>query len=152
LRSTKQKGINTVINIGNVGAVRHDANDVAKLRRELRNAGLDERYHEAAIAGCRAAGILNDVPDSGDVADGRLHAGAEDTRKARLARLNAAKENPTTRSNVVLLEGLLKRGGVTLDAILDADLAKIDAVFAASRLTVGDRLAAKSLLHQYGCL
>jgi hypothetical protein len=79
-------------------------------------------------------------------------ASADDLRKSRLDRLSAAKENPTTRSNVVLLEGLLKRGGVTLDAVLDGDLAKIDAVFAASRLTVSDRLAAKSLLHTYGCL
>jgi len=77
---------------------------------------------------------------------------ADEAKRARIDRLNAAKADASTRSNIVLLEGLLRRGGVSLDDVVAGDIAAIDKMFAQSKLTISDRLSAKALLHRYGCL
>jgi hypothetical protein len=135
------------LNIGNVAASRHDASDVVRLRRELRDHGLDEQHHEKVLAACRAANILNDQSDASYVA-----ASADDVKKARLAKLSAAMETPTGRSNVEMLRGILARGGVALDDVAGADRIEVDKLFAQSRLTTLEKMQCKSLLHRFAGL
>ncbi len=77
---------------------------------------------------------------------------AEDARLSRLAKLNAAKADPAHRSNIAMLEGLLRRGGVTLDDVAGADIVEVDKIFAGSRLSSLEKMQAKSLLHRFGGL
>ncbi len=129
-------------------AMAHDENVVAKLRHALETViGLPREHHEAIIHACRAADL---IPAS--YAGAEMHASAADEKKARLAKLNAAKENPATRSNVEMLAGILRRGGVDLDDVAGADRIEVDKVFAQSRLTNVERMQAKSLLHRFGGL
>jgi len=133
-----------------VDAVRHDGNDVVRFRRELRNAGVDEQHHERVLAAARAANVLNDQPDVGDVRDG-MHAGAGD-KQTVLARLDAslASTEPAIRSTAEMLQGLLKRGGVARTDL--DDVSKLDKIFAASRLSTTDKLVCKNLLFRLGAI
>ena len=126
----------------------HDENVVAKLRHALETViGLPREHHEAIIHACRAAGL---IPAS--YAGAELHANADDAKKARVAKLQAAMETPTGRSNVEMLRGILARGGVALEDVAGADRIEVDRVFAGSRLTTLERMQCKSLLHKYAGL
>lgn len=99
--------------------------------------------HSAIIDRLASEGVVrNYLPNE-------FHASAEDVRKARIDKLNAAKADPAHRSNIEMLEGLLRRGGVTMADVAGGDLTQIDKCLATSRLTVADRLAAKAILHRY---
>jgi hypothetical protein len=137
------------INIGKIDAARHDGADVVRLRREWRNAGLDEVHHEAALAGCRAANILNDH-------DGGMHASTGDAKKSRLEKLTAAATStePAIQSTAVALSGLLRRSGISLADVVVDDVAALDRVFASATkpMSVSDRLSAKAMLYRLGAI
>lgn len=98
------------ITIGKISAVRHDGNDVARLRHELRNAGVHEQYHEAVLAGCRAANILNDRADASDIRDQVHAASAVSNNDMPLAeRIEAAAANPKKKEATRFALALLKR-------------------------------------------
>ena len=75
-------------------------------------------------------------------------------KKTAIARINAAKSGTLgERSAIGLLEGSLKRAGISLDAIIEAP-EKIDQIFAAAgpKFSTHDRLGAKSMLYRLGII
>jgi hypothetical protein len=73
-------------------------------------------------------------------------------KKAAVERIAAARQGTLgERQALGLLEGALRRGGTSLDEIVAAP-EKIDAIFAASRLSTDDRFAAKAMLYRLGVI
>ena len=79
----------------------------------------------------------------------KLAAQAKVERKTvALQRISAARSGSLAQRNSLgLLEGNLRRAGVTLESLVDKSLHEIDAIFAQSKMSTTDRMAAKSLLH-----
>lgn len=138
-----------MINIGNVGAARHDANVIERLRSALKGVhGLSPDLHGEIIESCRAAGLFPMAYSNSE-----MHAGAAN-KQTRLEKLDAslASSEQSIRSTAEMLQGLLRRAGVSRDDIADGDVTKLDRVFAASRLSIDDRLVAKNLMFRLGVI
>jgi hypothetical protein len=148
LRS-QTKEITNMVYIGKLNAARRDENVVARLRAALKAAGIHPDSHEDVIDACDAAGLI-----PGHFGGGELHASADDVKKARLAKLNAAMDSDDSaiRSNATILVGLLRRGGLCLTDVAGGSIAVIDKAFAASKLSTTDKIAAKGMLFRLGAI
>lgn len=116
----------------------------AKVRRALSGLAMAENHDQ----------IISRLYDEGILKHRAISASAADTKKSRLEHLAAAAErSPTVKSNSVALKGLLHRGHLGLEEVLDAkDVTALDKIFAGSKLDTGQRLAAKSLLRAFKVL
>jgi hypothetical protein len=78
---------------------------------------------------------------------------AVERKKVALARIGAAGETLAGKNMLGMLEGTLRRGGVpSIESLLDKSLVEIDAIFAVSKLSVSERMAAKTQLHRLGVI
>jgi hypothetical protein len=136
--------------MSSINAMAHDENVVAKLRHALETVvGLPREHHEAIIHACRAAGLI-----PAGYSGGELRAGADSGKQSIIDRLDAslASSEPAIKSTAEMLQGLLRRAGVSRDDIADGDITKLDKAFAASRLSTTDKLVAKNLLFRLGAI
>ena len=79
---------------------------------------------KAAFSGLVVPANVDALIDRLDAAGAIKHSGpdlaasAADQRKERIEKIVAARANPLTQSTIALLEGLLKRGGTSIDAVV----------------------------------
>jgi hypothetical protein len=136
-----------MVHIGKIEAVRHDAGDVVKFRRALRDHGVDEAHHEKVLAAARSSNILNDTPD--DTSYIAAAASAVKLNDKPLAeRIEAAAANPKKKESVRFALNLLKRLQIPVEAC--ADRASLAAALKTKSLD--ERFQVKSALSFAGIL
>ena len=119
----------------------------ARIKRALHGLVAPEN-HDVLIDRLASEGVVRTYMP------GECHANAGDEKRSRLDRLDAAmaSDDPAVRSSAQLLSGMLARAGITREQIAEGNLAALDKVFAASKLSISDRLTCKALLHRHGAI
>jgi hypothetical protein len=77
-------------------------------------------------------------------------ASKDEARKARLARIQIAADNPKMKTTIQFAVNALKRSGLSVEAAADMTDAQLHAALAKSRATLDERFAIKAALRRIG--